>query len=236
MRKALVLGAAFAKRMGDQGTSDRYNKAATNISNQIKSHWNGQFIFESPNRQKDTAVIIGLNDGYLGDSIFAPSSFEVASTIKTFNELFQNAYYINQQDSKNGVPGILYGRYENDKYDGGGPWILNTAALAQLYYNAALDVLSRTKALPDDNTMNVWDTLLGKKPSNINDFANALLTQADGVLLRIRYHVESYGFHLYEQLERNDGTQISAKDLTWSYAEVLKAIKKRNALISLLHK
>jgi GH15 family glucan-1,4-alpha-glucosidase len=38
----------------------------------------------------------------------------------------------------------------------------------------------------------------------------------DGVLLRLRSHVEQDGFHLAEQIDENDGTQISAADLTWS--------------------
>jgi glucoamylase len=234
MRKALYMGADLARRLGDSYSADRFARAANDISNQISSHWNGQFIYESQNRQKDTAVIIALNEAYMNDTLFAPSSFYVASTIKTFNDLFQGAYYINQIDSRLGVPGVLYGRYEGDRYDGGGPWILNSAALAQLYYNAAIDVLTRLRNLPEDSAMNVWANLIGKRPSSIQEFANSLLSLGDGVLLRIRYHVENSGFHLSEQLDRNSGFQLSAKDLTWSYAETLKAVKKRNILVALL--
>ena len=43
---------------------------------------------------------------------------EVAGTIKTLSTLFRNTYPINQQDDSNGVPGVLYGRYQGDSYDG----------------------------------------------------------------------------------------------------------------------
>jgi GH15 family glucan-1,4-alpha-glucosidase len=33
---------------------------------------------------------------------------------------------------------------------------------------------------------------------------------------------------MYEQIDKNNGKQLSAYDLTWSYAEVLNAIKYRN--------
>ena len=33
---------------------------------------------------------------------------------------------------------------------------------------------------------------------------------------------------MYEQIDKNSGQQISAFDLTWSYAEVLNALYYRN--------
>lgn len=80
----------------------------------------------------------------------------------------------------------------------------------------------------------------------------------DGVLLRLRSHVsEGYNWQLYEQLDRNTGialefitswlsfcdgsifhsfigAQMSAANLTWSYAEVLNAMNKRDEYIALV--
>jgi GH15 family glucan-1,4-alpha-glucosidase len=53
-----------------------------------------------------------------------------------------------------------------------------------------------------------------------------------GVMLRLRGHVEPEGFHLMEQIDRNTGVQSSAKDLTWSYAEVLNAMHFRGAYLA----
>jgi glucoamylase len=129
MRKSLILGEAFARRLGDNTTADFYKNAAAQVTDKLRSHWNGQFVYESQNRQKDSSVIIAFNEGSLNDDFFPCSGQYAAATIVEFSKLFQDAYQINQIDTQAGVPGILYGRYENDRYDGGGPWILNTAAL-----------------------------------------------------------------------------------------------------------
>ena len=60
------------------------------------------------------------------------------------------------------------------------------------------------------------------------DFAMEVATAGDAVLYRVYYHVEPYGFHLSEQIDRNTGAEESATDLTWSYATILKAMWYRN--------
>ena len=46
-------------------------------------------------------------------------------------------YAVNTADTAAGTPGVLIGRYPGDTYAGGNPWVLSTAALAQLLYRAA---------------------------------------------------------------------------------------------------
>merc|ERR1711924_435093 len=67
-----------------------------------------------------------------------------------------------------------------------------------------------------------------------NDMAQAMVGAGDGVMLRIRHHVKDAGFHLSEQLDKNTGAPMSAKDLTWSYATVLKAMPAQASLPTLL--
>lgn len=62
---------------------------------------------------------------------------KIAKTINTFGLTFCAEYQINQQDNKNGVPGVLLGRYPGDSYAGGNPWQLLTAVLAKLLYQGA---------------------------------------------------------------------------------------------------
>mgnify|MGYP003352369333 CR=1 FL=1 len=52
-------------------------------------------------------------------------------------------------------------------------------------------------------------------------------SQGDGLLLRLKNYIKPNDFHMYEQIDKNTGQQISAYDLTWSYAEVLNALKER---------
>ena len=128
-RAAMHEGAAFAKKFGDSARASTYAAVAAQIDAGIKDHYNGDFVFEARSRQRDSAVIEAFNKGYLLDGVFAPLSIEVGKTVRTLNALFCSIFAINQKDARAGVPGILYGRYAGDTYDGGNPWVLLSALL-----------------------------------------------------------------------------------------------------------
>lgn len=223
MRAALTKGSAFAKQQGDQTRSDTYINAAQQIEQGLSSHFVNGMVIETQARQKDAAVICAFNDGYLGDGVFSPSGKEAAGTVAALNELFCSTFQINQDDTKNGVPGILYGRYEGDTYAGGNPWILLTSALAELLYHGATEIVTNG---PGDYSH--WAQVLGMESNaDSESIAQAMVGAGDGVLLRLRSHVADGGFHLTEQLDRNTGTPMAASDLTWSYATTLKAMHAR---------
>ncbi len=52
-RYGLTVGAKVATKMGDSATASRYLSVASDIQNTILTHYNGQYIYESTNRQKD---------------------------------------------------------------------------------------------------------------------------------------------------------------------------------------
>ncbi len=128
------------------------------------------------------------------------------------------------------MPGVLYGRYAGDTYAGGNPWQLTTAALAQLFYRAAAYTLDH--GLPDSGALELWEIALGLPagglPADVPGVADAFCRAGDSVLLRVREHVKADGGHLSEQIDKNSGKQTNAHDLTWSYAEVLTAMAKRD--------
>jgi len=230
MRAALVRGAELAEEMGDAGVARQYRSVAKDIERQT-DHFNGGFVEQVSGRERDGAVIIAFNYGDLGDDHLAPLSPEVLNTVIQLNHFFCHTYKINTRDAADGVPGILYGRYEGDVYspewDGGNPWVLITAALAQLIYRQA--AAARFARAPLDygidgllrQAYGLQKGLVGRP------LGDALLAVGDGVLARVRHHVEPDGFHLAEQLDKRTGRQVSATDLTWSYAEVLLAMQKR---------
>ena len=137
MRASLEIGAQFAEKMGDKDAASRYRGVKADIEKTLMGHFDGTFVFESQNRKKDSAVIEAFNVGDLNDGMFNVLGKEVLGTVITLNDLFCNAYEINQKDGAAGIPGILYGRYENDNYDGGNPWVLLSASLATLLYRQA---------------------------------------------------------------------------------------------------
>eukprot|EP00039_Didymoeca_costata_P019529 m.337891 g.337891 ORF g.337891 m.337891 type:complete len:549 (-) comp18262_c0_seq1:177-1823(-) len=235
MRRAMLLGSFFAAQMKDSARSSTYMSVYNALTQDVTSHYTGQFIMETQSRQKDAAVICGLNDGFAGDSTFPPTATEVASTIKTFNDLFNSAFPINSADTAKGIPGILYGRYEGDHYAGGNPWVLTSGCLAQLYYRASSEAAGLQGELHAD-VLSAWNSTLGYSltEGSTTELARALLVQGDGVLARIRYHTASNGLHQPEQIDKQTGAIASATDLTWSYATIFKAMAQRASVEKLL--
>ena len=185
-------------------------------------------------RTRDAAVIVGFNDGFdESDNLFAPTSSEVALTVSSYNTMFCSEYAINSADTSKATPGVLYGRYQGDTYAGGNPWVLSTGALAGLFYRGAAYISAN--GIPSATAMSQWKTAFNSPsdlPTSASDLAAVFAAQGDGVLLRLRTHVTANNFHLDEQIDRNSGVQMSAEDLTWSYAEVLNAMHYRDVYLS----
>jgi hypothetical protein len=60
--------------MGDSASASTYSKMAATINSALySSHYNGAFVQECASRTRDSAVIVGFNDGYdSSDRLFAP--------------------------------------------------------------------------------------------------------------------------------------------------------------------
>jgi len=95
------------------------------------------------------------------------------------------------------------------------------------------------RSIPDEKAYAVWQSILNipaGKVLNHVQFATSLVSAGDSVLNRIAFHVAGDNFHLAEQIDRDSGTQKSATDLTWSYANVLKAMHTRAQVVNSLAK
>jgi glucoamylase len=231
MKKALSLGASFAAKMGDSDSSNAYSKVMKDIdSSLISEHWddNNKYMFESQSRPQDGAVIVGFNSGVTKDDTdLAPNSYKIAATVLSYNNLFCSEYQINQQDSSKQIPGVLYGRYKGDTYAGGNPWQLITAALGHLFYRAA--AYTKQHGTPSSDALAVWAQALNYKglPTDKNELSLVFMSAGDNVMARLAYHLEGANGHVSEQIDKNSGFQMSANDLTWSYAEILTALTAR---------
>ncbi len=117
MKKAMIVGAAFANQMGDSATAQKYLDTMRTINGTLyNNHYNGKYVLESNGRTQDSAVIVGFNDAYdESDNMFAPTSIEVANTVNSYNLMFCQEYAINTADTANNIPGVLYGRYQHGK-------------------------------------------------------------------------------------------------------------------------
>jgi len=223
MRKALMQGAKFAESVGkDSDRSAKYAQVAKTIEEALSDHVGSDgFVCESTNRCKDTAVLEAFNVGYMEDGLFAPLQKEVVATLAGLSSTFCGSFAVNAQAANAGTPGVLFGRYAGDSYAGGNPWILLTASAANLLYRQAEAVAKGTK--PDKEAEAMLEKLLGGKAT-----AKNLLGAGDAILVLMKKYL-SNGMHMNEQIDRNSGVLLSAKDLTWNYANILKAMKGRTA-------
>mmetsp|Transcript_106657 Transcript_106657/g.296837 ORF Transcript_106657/g.296837 Transcript_106657/m.296837 type:complete len:538 (+) Transcript_106657:122-1735(+) len=232
MRAGLFMGAQLASALGDQQAYDLYMGTKKEIESKLMDHWTGTYVDQCRNyscepRRKDSAVIEAFNVGDLDDGVFSPLSKYVLGTVVTLNELFCKEYAINRADTSAGMPGIMYGRYSGDHYNGGNPWVLLSASLARLIYRQASVAAKSKEDLPAETY-----ALLKKAygiPSRLSGKAlgDTLMRAADGVLLRVKRHLRGEELHMAEQLNRNEGSPSSAQDLTWNYANTLLAMKAR---------
>lgn len=241
-RLALQLGLRYAASMGDLDRVARYNSTLTEhftniFGRHVKQGDYGDYISECTHGTSrcterggdiDGAVILSfIHSGWMDivqDDTVSPTSAEVARTVQSFNEEYCFKFPVNLDDTQKGVPGVLYGRYANDKYGGGNPWVLITASLASLFYQGARSISLGSPVLPA--ALEAWrDALWWDFGGTAGEFVAA----GDAVLTRLKAHIgDDEGWHLWEQLDRHTGKQFNAKDITWSYAEVLSALVQRD--------
>jgi glucoamylase len=155
-RKALVVGAALADRLGDSASAATYRAAASGMGASIQNFWNassGQIVatlnwvagLTGKNSGLDSAVILGVLRGDAGDGFFGVTDDRVWATAEKMRLVFQDLYPINQTtlDWQGQPMGTAIGRYPEDTYSGGptrsggNPWFLATSAFAEFYYKAA---------------------------------------------------------------------------------------------------
>jgi hypothetical protein len=220
----------------DTELSQQYADAAEKITKQLPLYFDGNAYIEANNRTYDGAVILGLNvntifTSSLGLTIpnfLEPSCYNIASTVYHYNLLFTKLFPINNQDTVNHIPGILYGRYEGDTYNGGNAWINPTTNLATLYYNASEYILNN--GLPSKDAVLMWLKSINYSKLNVDakNLSKLLFLAGDSILSRIYYHTKGNDGNLYEQINKNNGFMLSSEHLSVNYSNILYTIHIRN--------
>jgi glucoamylase len=217
-RKALIVGAELAQRLGDGAAADFYLAQAREIESEILTKfWNPEkdLLIPTVNRVEgldykhsdlDTSVILGLLHGSLNDGFLPFSDPKVQSTLNHLIESFRQSYPVNQRAD---VAGVAIGRYPEDVYagnnfDGGNPWVLTTFAVAESYYRAAIEL----------------------KAAGRFEEAQVMLDRGDEFSKRVQYHSPADG-SLSEQIDKTTGFMTSVENLTWSYASSITAAVAR---------
>jgi glucoamylase len=147
-----------------------------------------------------------------------------------------SAYPINVADHDNLGIGPLMGRYPGDSYDGdmadhvigGHPWALCTANFAELYYRLATEI-AQSGQIPYDDLSSRFFGQVGIAAGDWApwDAAAALEWAGDAMLQAVVYHSDN--LELSEQFDGTSGYEKSVRNLTWSYAAFLSAVRAKSA-------
>jgi glucoamylase len=141
-------------------------------------------------------------------------------------------YPINIADSAQNL-GPLMGRYPGDLYDGDmgdqtlgdHPWALCTANFAELYYGLA-NLIKAGTAVPLDAFSTAFFAQIGVNATTSSaNVVLALNNAGDAMLRAIIYHSDH--LELSEQFDGVSGYEKSVRNLTWSYASFLSAVRAR---------
>ncbi|KAL7624358.1 glycoside hydrolase 15 protein [Parahypoxylon ruwenzoriense] len=244
--RALVEGSALAKTLGT-GCA-----ACDAISPQVlcflQTFWSPSSGYTLANinvnngrSAKDANVILGsihTFDPELGcdAATFQPCSDRALASHKAVVDSFRSIYTINS-----GIPTgspISVGRYPEDTYYNGNPWYLNTLAAAEQLYDAlyvwqtqgSITVTSTSLPFFQDLVSSAAAGTFETGSDTYTTLYNAVYVYADGFMNIVSKYAQTNG-SMAEQFDRNSGSPLSARDLTWSYAAFLTAAARRAGIV-----
>ena len=210
------------------------------LTTALQAHWNGS-CYVSILEPQDPRPGYDPNIDIVSASIYGAIPFTDTKLLATAAQIRSefsdasspNAYPINLSDASLGI-GPLMGRYPGDTYDGNSadstadhPWALCTANLAELYYGLASAISAGTPIPYDDLSSGFFGQVGVASGAAATDAVNALRGAGDAMLQAIVYHSDN--LLLSEQFDATTGYEKSVRNLTWSYAAFLSAVRRRNS-------
>lgn len=249
-RRSLVMGASLAERLGDSAAAKRYTIASEALEKEIHKHWDERAGYLratlSKNRGKSPEKISELDSQTLlaalhaadgADDFYSITNDRILATALRLIQTFRKTYKINRDE----LPGTVIGRYAEDTYWGGNPWVLTTAGLGELYFRSAAAFVKKGEIRVTDENSNFFNFVLNEANASLRVVSgqifsatdsrfdlirSALLLAGEDQLLRLHYHANLDGA-LSEQIDRNTGYMIAAPHLTWSYASYLSLLRAK---------
>ncbi|KAI5306530.1 hypothetical protein KEM56_000427 [Ascosphaera pollenicola] len=228
--RALVQGNSIAKSLGV--SCHACTTQAPQVLCLLQSYWTGSYIdsnLGSGRSGKDANSILGSIELFnpaatqCDDTTFQPCSAKALANLKVVVDSFRDLYEVNRETPKNRP--VAIGRYPEDVYYGGNPWYLTTYAAAEQLYDAIYQWKKIGKIDVDDVSYEFFkdiDSYISKKlyASGTEEFDKILNT------------VKSYADGFFDvTFSKDDGHQLSAEDLTWSYTAFLTAANRRRAIV-----
>ena len=245
--RSLVEGASYMGLVGDNSASDSYAAGAKNLETELQRFWDSSRGYlqstlnrvggiEYKNSNLDSSVILGVLHAASSDDFFGVDDPRVQATVLKLKEKFKSLYATNQM----GPRGVGIGRYPEDKYDGyssegeGNPWVLATNGFAEFFYKLRNRYRSKGEITVSQLNRSFFKEMgftfpLGKIRKTeplFEQVLKKLQEEGDQYFERVKFHADSDG-QMSEQMNRWSGYQQGARDLTWSYASFLTALRMR---------
>ncbi|KAK2805315.1 hypothetical protein FQN50_006216 [Emmonsiellopsis sp. PD_5] len=240
--RALVEGANLARQIGL--TCPNCESQAPQVLCYLQNYWKGSYITSNTGggrSGKDANSILASIHTFdpeadCDDWTFQPCSAKALANHKVVTDSFRSIYALNS-GIRAGVA-VAVGRYPEDVYYGGNPWYLCTFAAAEQLYDAlyqwnrigSISVTDVSLAFFKDILPSATVGTYGSSSETFKSIVSAVRAYADGYLAVAQKYTPDSGV-LAEQYSRDNGTPVSAADLTWSYASFLTVIARRNSAI-----
>ena len=224
---------------------DGVSEATTWLEAALGAHWNGTVYAtliggDAPGDAGQPAVPEGYdpNIDIVQAAVYGAVSVTDTKVLATAARLLTHCadptsphvYPINLTDAALGR-GPLVGRYPSDEYDGGSdslgdhPWPLCTANFAELYFALASEI-EKSGAVPLDGlSAPFFAQVHVTADSPLADVTAALRSAGDAMLQAVVSHSDH--LELSEQFDGVSGYERSVRNLTWSYAAFLSAVRAR---------
>jgi glucoamylase len=208
------------------------------LQSALQGHWNGtyyQSLLPSPSGTYDPNIDIVMAAVYGAVAVDDTKLLATAALLRSQWDDPSSAYFypINGADQARGL-GPLLGRYPGDLYDGDTdaqvgdhPWALCTCVFAELHYTLA-SAITAAGTVPLDDLSAGFFTQVGVEAQTTPSTAAAALRDAgDKMLQAIVFHSDH--LELSEQFDATSGYEKSVRNLSWSYASFLSAVRAKNA-------
>ncbi|KAJ5937058.1 glucan 1-4-alpha-glucosidase [Penicillium verhagenii] len=240
--RALVEGSKFAALVGSSCTY--CDSQAPQVLCFLQSFWTGSYIlanFGSSRTGKDSNTLLGSIHTFdpqaaCDSTTFQPCSSRALANHKVLTDSFRSVYTLNSGIAEGTA--VAVGRYPEDSYYNGNPWFLCTLAAAELLYDAlyqwnnigSLTIDSTSLAFFTDLYSSAATGTYSSSSATYSSIVSAVKTYADGYVAIVETWASSNG-SMSEQFSKTTGAQLSARDLTWSYAALLTANNRRNSVV-----
>ncbi|KAH6620958.1 Six-hairpin glycosidase-like protein [Chaetomium sp. MPI-SDFR-AT-0129] len=167
---------------------------------------------------------------------FQPCSDKALSNHKVYVDSFRSVYGINSGIAAGKA--VAVGRYSEDVYYNGNPWYLANFAAAEQLYDAifvwkkdgSIKVTDLSLAFFKDLVPGIATGTYDSASTTFTSIINAVSAYADGFIDIASKYTPSGGA-LAEQYSRDNGSPLSAADLTWSYAAFLSVADRRAGIV-----